>query len=255
MDVISPEFGKVRVLLVEDNPVGAKVARRLLELLGCEATHAWDGQQAYDAATTGQFDLVLMDMQMPVMDGLQATMKIRAHEAAAGKQHVAIFALTANGTDDDSEMCAGAGMDGHLAKPIEKESLRQLVTRATGSAEAPACADKKLAVDLDKALERCGGDRELLAEVAAACEESFAANSALLHAAARTKDGMAVYRAAHSLKGVFVYVCAEGAAKLAQSLCEAGQQGDMDRIPTLLDALACEYFDVSRLLVGNKPEL
>jgi len=253
LDVQGTLARKMRVLLVEDNTVGAKFAMKLLELLGCEATHSWDGQQAVDAATTHDYDLILMDMQMPVMDGLEATMKIRAHETAKGKPRTPIHALTANAMKGDAETCTAAGMDGHLAKPLEKELLRQLVLRIGGTVARNESDTEGCVLDLDKALERCGGDRALLAEVAVAFAESFASNSAVLQAGAAAKDGVAVFRAAHALKGVFVYVCADRAARLAQALCKAGKDNDSAHYDELVSKLMHECIEVNRRLAEIAP--
>jgi PAS domain S-box-containing protein len=255
--VTPPPSRKLTVLLAEDNPVGAKLAKKLLEILGCEPIHAWDGQQAFDAATSRAFDLVFMDMQMPVMDGLEATAKIRAWEKFNGKGRMPIYALTANAMKGDAETCMAAGMDGHLAKPLEKDLLRQLINRIGSMTEEerakPPKPARPAAVDLKMALERCGDDTELLAEVAVAYEESVAVNGVALRAAMAANDPSAVHKAAHSLKGVFVYVCAERAAELAQAICLAGRQGNLDGVPGLIDALLEECQEVSRELSHLNP--
>jgi CheY-like chemotaxis protein len=186
-------------------------------------------------------------------------MKIRAFEHSGGRRRTPVHALTANAMKGDAETCAAAGMDGHLAKPLERERLRQLLLSIGGSIardEPPASnapAPRGAAVDLEKALERCGGDAELLADVAVAFEESFAENGAALRAAVLARDGDAIHRAAHSLKGVFVYVCADTAAKLAQELCVAGRQGELAGVPALVEALMRECDEVRRVLGGVRP--
>jgi CheY-like chemotaxis protein len=115
-----------RVLLAEDNPVNTKLAVRLLENLGCRVTHAANGKLAFAAATTGEYDLVLMDMQMPEMDGVQATRLIRAWEAPLDR-HVPIVALTANAMKSDADDCRAAGMDDVLTKPIERSLLGRII--------------------------------------------------------------------------------------------------------------------------------
>ncbi len=113
------------VLLVEDNPVNQTVARSMLELLGCRTTIASDGREAVDAAAAGSFDLILMDCQMPVMDGYEATRAIRAREAV----RTPIVALTADAMPGTSERCLAEGMDGYLSKPFTLQQLRELVER------------------------------------------------------------------------------------------------------------------------------
>ena len=128
------------VLLVEDNFVNQKVAVRFLERLGCTVEVAGNGAEGVAACQQRHFDVVLMDLQMPVMDGMTATRKIRAWETTG---HLPIIALTANAMTGDRELCEAAGMDGYLTKPIEVERLRNILTKfglAKDDAEAPAPA-------------------------------------------------------------------------------------------------------------------
>jgi signal transduction histidine kinase/ActR/RegA family two-component response regulator len=119
-------LGKLRVLLAEDNPVNQKVALRLLERGGHEVVCANDGRQALDAFRREPFDLVLMDVQMPNMDGIEATAEIRGLEGSARK-HTPILALTANAMKGDRERCLDAGMDGYVAKPLRAEKLFEAI--------------------------------------------------------------------------------------------------------------------------------
>lgn len=112
------------ILLAEDNAINARLAVRLLEKLGHRVRHVSDGEQAVEAVATTRYDAVLMDMQMPRLDGLEATRRIRAQEAKTGG-HLAIIALTANAMKGDDEQCLAAGMDGYLTKPIDVERLKE----------------------------------------------------------------------------------------------------------------------------------
>jgi PAS domain S-box-containing protein len=123
-----PAGPKRRILVAEDNPVNQRVARAMLERLGYEVLVVADGRAAVDAAAKGGFDLVLMDCQMPVLDGYAATRAIRQSEGGSGR-HLPIVAMTANAMDEDRERCASAGMDGHLAKPVRKADLEAAVNR------------------------------------------------------------------------------------------------------------------------------
>ncbi len=136
------------VLLVEDNFVNQKVAVRFLERLGCTVEVAGNGAEGVAACQQRHFDLVFMDLQMPVMDGMTATRKIRAWETTG---HLPIIALTANAMTGDRELCEAAGMDGYLTKPIEVERLRNVLTKfglAKDAAETPDLAPG-LALELD----------------------------------------------------------------------------------------------------------
>ena len=119
-----------RILLTEDNPVNREVALGMLELLGCRVDVAENGRQAVEAVSKRHYDLILMDCQMPEMDGFAAATEIRRHEAASGiGQHVPIIALTANALEGDRERCLTAGMDDYLSKPFSQDSLQATIRR------------------------------------------------------------------------------------------------------------------------------
>jgi two-component system, sensor histidine kinase and response regulator len=119
-----------RILLAEDNPVNQKVACRLLEKLGYSVDVAANGQEAVDAWRTGCFDLILMDCQMPVLDGYQATEEIRASETSS--QRIPIVALTAHAMKGNDELCTLSGMDDFLSKPVDRELLTKCLERWLG---------------------------------------------------------------------------------------------------------------------------
>ena len=116
-----------RILLAEDNPVNQKVACRILEKLGFRVDVAADGQAAFDAWQSGRYDLILMDCQMPVMDGYETTRKIRVHES--GSKRIPIIALTAHAMKGADNECRAAGMDDYLSKPIDRGQLQQALGR------------------------------------------------------------------------------------------------------------------------------
>jgi signal transduction histidine kinase/CheY-like chemotaxis protein len=135
-----------RILLVEDNLVNQEVTLGMLSVLGCDADVAGDGQEGLDAIAAKRYDLVLMDCQMPVMDGYAATRVLRAREKESGERRLAVVALTANALAGDSEACLAAGMDGYMAKPFTIQKLGDLLSKwlpgerekePGGTAEAP----------------------------------------------------------------------------------------------------------------------
>ena len=129
-DRVQPvRFAGVRVLLAEDNPVGALLARTLLRREGCVVETAGTGDEAIEALKRARYDLVFMDMRMPGLDGPSAARLIRA-----GGDRTPILALTANAFAEDRRLCLEAGMDDHLAKPLEPEALRAALARWTGGA-------------------------------------------------------------------------------------------------------------------------
>ena len=121
----------LQILLVEDNPINQRIAANLLRKHGHEVALAGNGQEALQMLEGREFDLVLMDIQMPEMDGLQATAAIRAREQGTDR-HVPIVALTAMGMPGDREMCLQAGMDGYLKKPVEAGLLNKTLNDIMG---------------------------------------------------------------------------------------------------------------------------
>jgi signal transduction histidine kinase/CheY-like chemotaxis protein/HPt (histidine-containing phosphotransfer) domain-containing protein len=141
----SDRLDGLQVLLAEDNEVNRLVATELLELIGCKVSVAVDGQAAVDAAFDGKFDIILMDCQMPVLDGFEATRRIREAEAAMN-EHRKIIALTANAIKGDRELCLAAGMDQYLTKPIEPAELLRTIRSVLSQerlAEVNAAAERR----------------------------------------------------------------------------------------------------------------
>lgn len=124
----------LNILLVEDQPVTQKLVALLLERWGHHVTVAQNGFEGLEQFRVGAFDLVLMDLQMPVMDGLSATQEIRKHEREAHLPHTPIIALTGQSADGDRETCMAAGMDDYLSKPVTAGMLSQLLQRHGGAA-------------------------------------------------------------------------------------------------------------------------
>jgi signal transduction histidine kinase/CheY-like chemotaxis protein len=211
------------VLLVEDNFVNQKVAVRFLERLGCTVEVASHGAEGVAACQQRHFDIVLMDLQMPVMDGMTATRKIRELETTG---HVPIVALTANAMTGDRELCEAAGMDGYLTKPIEVERLRNVLTKygletneADSSAATPPpapAASLKPPVDLRGFQSITNGDSAFAQELAVTFIASGEQQLADMAAAAARSNRVALARAAHQLKGACANIHAHGLKALAE---------------------------------------
>jgi len=153
-----------RVLLVEDNPVNSKLAQRVLEKAGYVVTAADSGTAALAALERDRFDAVLMDLQMPGMDGVETTARIRAREKNAGG-HVPVLALTAHAMAAQRARCLEAGMDGFLVKPIQPATLVDAIARARSGAAQHGESAGNMILDRDALLERVGGDVRLLREL------------------------------------------------------------------------------------------
>jgi signal transduction histidine kinase/CheY-like chemotaxis protein/CHASE1-domain containing sensor protein/HPt (histidine-containing phosphotransfer) domain-containing protein len=211
----------LRVLVAEDNQVNQRVVEAFLEQRGHSVLLAGNGREALAALEREDFDVVLMDIQMPEMDGFEATAAIRAREAADGG-HMPILAMTAHALQGDRERCLAAGMDGYLAKPIRPDELIELVESAVpapGAAGSPVAPAAGLAGGL-------AGNEGLLKKLAGL----FVADAAQLQADIRDaiahRDSEALERAAHRLRGSAGYFAAHRTLDLAQRLEQLGKAGD-----------------------------
>jgi PAS domain S-box-containing protein len=228
-----------RILLVEDNPVNQRVAQRVLQKLAADVTIANNGAEALERIAEGSFDAVLMDCQMPVMDGFNATRRIREQERADGRARLPIIALTANVMSEDRESCIAAGMDAHLGKPIEPAQLvdclaRYLKPRSSAAATAATAGPE---VDLSALRELTGGDsdfeRELIETFIASGDQCLAE----IVAALRDSDLETVGKRAHALKGASANIHAPGLAAAASSLESAARANDLGKLDGLVDEL------------------
>jgi PAS domain S-box-containing protein len=209
----------LRLLLAEDNPVNQKLAVRLLEKQGHTVFVAGNGAEALKAIEQQPFDLVLMDVQMPEMDGFEATAAIRARERGGG--HLPIVAMTAYAMKGDRERCLEAGMDGYISKPIQPRELWQTIEKFSTAAANENVLDRR------QALERVGGDARLLRElIAVFLAESPKVLKEVAEALAE-RDAAKLGRAAHTLKGAVATFGAEPARAAAQQLERLGNRGDL----------------------------
>ena len=192
---VVPTYRGRRILLVEDNPVNQRVAQRALQKLSAEVTLANNGAEALERLAEGRFDAVLMDCQMPVMDGFAATRAIRALELSkGGGAHLPIIALTANVMSEDRERCLAAGMDAYLGKPLEPTQLGHCLDRYLNG-------DATDAVDLEALHEVTGGDAEFERELVATFVSSGDQCLAEIVAALAVSDLETIGKRAHALKG------------------------------------------------------
>ncbi len=233
----APTGPRLRVLLAEDHPVNQKVATRMLQDQGHAVTLVVDGRAAVDAVASTPFDVVLMDIQMPEMDGFEALAAIRGREARPGPR-LPILALTAHAMSGDRERCLDAGFDHYLSKPIHPAALREALARfAPGLDPAPA-AGPALAFDRRAALDGLGGDDQLLDEILGL----FLADAPRLLAEARgavaAADLAALGRLTHTVAGVagnFAAPALVAAARRLEALAKAGDLAHADDALAALD--------------------
>ncbi len=242
--------GGLKILLAEDNPVNQRLALRLLEKMGHRVGVADNGIDALERAMHGGFDLVLMDVQMPGMDGLTATRHLRQWEAAHGG-HLPIIAMTARAMQGDRERCLEAGMDDYLSKPIDSERLRHLVGQFNAEADGPALAWRGALLRLD-------GDAALLLELGAIFLDDGPHLLQTLFDALDARDLQASQRAVHSLKGVLVNFGAlravAAADRMTASLHDPAQAADWRQQAEALAPALDEVYAALRELIAGGPE-
>jgi two-component system, sensor histidine kinase and response regulator len=234
-----PKGRRLRVLVAEDNPVNQKVAAGLLERAGHRTVIVENGRQALAALASASFDLVLMDVQMPELDGLETTAAIRERERGTGRR-VPIVALTAHAMKGDAERCLAAGMDAYLAKPLQPSELVATIARLTPGAT----------LDKVRLLERVGGDRRALAGIARIFLADAPRRLADIRRAVATADARALRAAAHTLKGAAANFAAAGVTDAALELQQIGDTGEMSEAKAALERLEVELAALRRALLS-----
>ena len=233
----------LRILLAEDNPVNQMVARRLLEKTGHTVMVVANGRDAVLMLEEQEFGLVLMDVQMPEMDGFEATRVIREKEASTPK-HIPIIAMTAQAMKGDRERCLAAGMDGYIAKPIRPAELVAEIERFSRRPEptppmapSPSTVD---CIDWQAAWANLEGDRNLLSELALMFLDDLPQQMEAIHRAVDSRQNHDLERLAHRMKGSVGNFAAKPAFEAAFHLEKIALQGDFKLVPLAVDALEYE---------------
>ena len=236
---------KIRVLLAEDNIVNQKVALKILERIGFQADAVANGKEAVSALEMIPYDAVLMDCQMPEMDGYEATGEIRAMEGKA--KHTPVIAMTANAMERDRQRCLEAGMDDYVAKPVNPKALAEVLdkwTNAAASGPQGGTAQKGSVLktlDRDALLERLMGDEDAVVEILDAFLVDVQKQIVLLEDGVAKRDTDLAGRQAHSVKGAAGNVGAlalQDFALQAENACKASNLDALDSLlPQILEAL------------------
>jgi signal transduction histidine kinase/DNA-binding response OmpR family regulator len=226
---------RLRVLLAEDNMVNQKLASNLLERRGHTVTIAANGCEALAALDRQSFDLVLMDVQMPVMGGFEATALIREQERASGA-HQLIVAMTAHAMKGDRERCLAAGMDDYLTKPLDSRRLYAMMDAMSDRIDSPPAMPEIS----DQLLARVGGDHELLAEISRLFVDDAPNHLQRIGEAIEARDSEGLRRAAHALKGAAANFDADHVVERARMLEEMGRTGDLTGHEAVWHALTVE---------------
>lgn len=230
------------ILLAEDEPVNQRLATMLLEKRGHSVSVVGTGAAAVEAVAKERFDLVLMDVQMPEMDGLEATRRIRSLSNSSAAE-LPIIAMTAHAQGDFQERCLDAGMTGFISKPLQIRDLIDLVESChVGHKSHPTCSGQALpsaspTIDQEAVLARCDGDRPLAEEIWTAFSEDVPRQLRVLRQALETKNAALAERQAHSLKGAAASAGAEKVREAAFCLEMAARRetlvGAVELLPLL----------------------
>ncbi len=251
-----------RILVAEDNPVNQKVALGMLARLGCTVDTVGNGQEAVEALKMMPYDLVFMDVQMPEMDGFEATRRLRDPETGVRDPHIPVVAMTAHAMEGDRERCLAAGMNDYVAKPIDPGELERVLdrllpvapavppspaaggTEEEGRSSAPDTsggeAEGVAPLDREALLERIGGDADLADELVAVFLEDVPNQIQALAEALERGDRDVTERTAHTIKGAAANLSAVPLSRAAAVLEAAAREGRGDLMP-LFEAVKVEF--------------
>jgi PAS domain S-box-containing protein len=217
----------LRVLLAEDNSVNRELASTVLQKLGHSVEAVWNGQEVLNSWKDGGFDIILMDVQMPIMDGLETTGRIRQQEDGTGS-HIPIIGLTAHAMKGDREHGLAAGMDDYLTKPLQLEDLARAIEKVAPG-ETRAARERKTAFDPAQLLRSFGGDKAALRRLVGLFVESTPPIVESMRCAARNRDAPALHQAAHTLKGSLTLFEDAELRRAAAELERHARTGDTDK--------------------------
>ena len=239
---------RARILLAEDNSINQKVALAMLEKLGFRADVVANGEEAVKALEAVPYDLVLMDCQMPEMDGFEATRAIRGAGASVRNPNVPIVAMTAGALEGDREACIEAGMDDYIPKPVSPQALAEMLEKWLSEAEKPGPSDStpetpppEEAFDRAGMMERLGGDEELAREIMVLFLEDAPRRMELLREGLEEQDAPQVRLQAHTLKGAGGNLGAVALQEVAFQIENAAEAGDLGRAGDLVPQLEAQF--------------
>ncbi|HEY5281206.1 MAG TPA: ATP-binding protein, partial [Polyangia bacterium] len=254
-------WSNARILLAEDNKTNQLVATGILKRLGVCADVVADGKQAVEALQSTVYDLVLMDLHMPEMDGLEATRTVRAAGSGVRSPAVPIIAMTASAMQGDRQTCLDAGMDDYIAKPVTPAALSALLEKwlAKLPSSGPPIASTKASdpttgpatFDAAALLERAMGDHALAEAVARSFLADAPRRIAILRGHLEAGNAKDVELQAHTLKGAAATVGGEGLVSWALAIEQAGRAGDLASAGSAFAELAAEFERLRQAMEGS----
>jgi Amt family ammonium transporter len=243
------------ILLAEDNRINQLYMVELIKQLGCTCDTVVNGREATLAVQQGNYDLVLMDCQMPEMDGFEATRSIRQFETVAPiDRHLPIIALTANALKGDRERCLDAGMDDYLSKPVQKQQIIDLFERFFNNTNVPSLetgatvngsegvdgVSEVVPIDAESLMARCFGNVEFAESLLDELESTGVERLQEIQRYANEQNTVATADAAHALKGAAGILCAETVQKISAEIERRGRSSDVGDLESLVSDLASE---------------
>jgi CheY-like chemotaxis protein/HPt (histidine-containing phosphotransfer) domain-containing protein len=263
-EVLKPrmQFDKqaLRILVVEDTAFNQKFIQRLLNRWGHQSIIVENGIQAVETVTRQSFDLILMDVQMPKMDGFEATAEIRKLEARTGS-HTPIIAMTAHAMKGDRERCLAAGMDNYISKPITSDALQNMIAELVPAATTPPQSlpgqtPKKTltAVDKKALLDAFDNDWGFFREAVGMFLNDFPKMLADIEAAVQAHDAKDLRMTAHAMKGMVGNFQAKTTAQAALALEEMGKSQDFNGVEKAFEKLAGEMENLKQALIAITKE-
>ena len=249
-----------RILLVEDNTINQMVALGILKNMGLSADVAANGREAVKAYTADPYDLIFMDVQMPEMDGFEATRRIRSFESAAGNHHIPIIAMTAHAMAGDRERCLEAGMDSYVTKPIDPrvlaEEMAKWLKKPQDLGAAPESAGditpRREGIpdiyDRQAFIERMMGDEALADTILAGFLEDMPEQMGILHRLIEQGRTEQAGGQAHKIKGAAANISAGALQEVALSMETAGKAGDLPQLTALMPQLETCFNELKAML-------
>jgi CheY-like chemotaxis protein len=239
----------IRLLLAEDNSTNQKVILRILDNLGYRADAVANGKEALEALDMVPYDLVLMDIQMPELDGFEATEAIRRREAVSGR-HIPIIAMTAHAMKGDREKCLAAGMDDYISKPLYPKDLKGVIQRALSGlpprkdvTEEQFGIMSKRVFDRDDLVRRIGCDEDVLEEILQGFIDDYSVNLEKLQQALSDRNSDTTQRLVHLMKGAAANMSANPLRELFSRLESVLQKGEISHAAVLLHQIQKEFDD------------
>ncbi|KPA19649.1 multi-sensor hybrid histidine kinase [Candidatus Magnetomorum sp. HK-1] len=238
---------KFRLLIAEDVLVNQKVAIKLLENIGYHAEAVDNGKIAINALKQNDYDMVLMDVQMPVMDGLETTQRIRKGEAGEKNKDILIVAMTANALKSDKDLIIDAGMNDFIPKPITTKEVAKIIDRHLLNNEQQIQKDDKnnetntLILDWDDLLENFFGNKNFCNEIIEMCIENIQSSVIKLKTAVLSKDFNNIKFEAHTVKGQLANICAWRTHNTIKKVESAAESQDISNIDSLIEKFETEF--------------